>query len=445
MAEASIDINLNPGGAGGGRDPAAPRGATPPPEPRGGIGAGVTAQDQSFDALTGSGMDRSGTAEALNILSILSDISPLTRKVFLIARKVFQIQKNVAEGLQKGSQLANRNLKLGVQSGVEAEKRARRTQRDLPDSPTDSIKKSIANGVFNVKLARIFIASAKGGRVVQGKPVGARDAFGRRPPRAKDPLISSGRRRVAPLGRGAATATNAGLNASRAASIAGTRFAAVATVVGGLAIAGTVAVAAFGAVTAAINTFISAVEQFSPAIQVAKAEAQVAESLAAIREGQRAGAAGADIIESQSGFKIALMELGSEITTTFGPLISQIIDVGTFIVKLIAGYIRFIEPVYTFLSEAAQFLIDGVNVIIDFLNNIVISLKTLGLNIKIPKIETGDADSGRALAGFERLFGGPSVGLVNPIAKRAVPANLPVFGAGIAAGVRAANNIRIRP
>jgi hypothetical protein len=125
-------------------------------------------------------------------------------------------------------------------------------------------------------------------------------------------------------------------------------FVILSKVFGAISIAGLAAAATFRVVSGSVSNFINSIKEISPEVKVAEAQAKVAETMAAIKLNQESGGQAGEIITAQSGFKIALMELWSDITSVFGPLFVQITNLGTWIVKLISGILRLVQGALTF-------------------------------------------------------------------------------------------------
>lgn len=362
------------------------RGATPPPEQRGGVDVGVTAQDQNFDSLAGND---SRVAEILNILSILSDVSPIVRKVFLISRKVFQIHRNAAEALQKGSQLANRNMKLTAKSKpvsaqtddpsrmVEDAASAKKFKIPVP-LPVVVVGNQALSSPGNTQQPPVSFEGVK--KVIIGQSGG-----GKSPP----PIPrGSGSGSPPPIPRGGGGTPpplppKGGGIMSKVGSMVGGRFLLLAKAAGVAGIAITLFSATMRVASNQINAFIKKIADVSPDVQAAQAQAEVAETMAAIRESQKSGSAAAGVVESQSGFKIALMELQSTFTSTFGPLIERLIDIGKWMLKLFKWFLQLIKPIIDLLVIVADWIIWGIGKIIDGLNKII---SLLGFE-ELPKIE----------------------------------------------------------
>ena len=391
------------------------RGATPPPEQQGGINVGVTAQDQNFSSLTGND---SRVAEILNIMSILSDVSPIVRKVFLISRKVFQIHRNAAEALQKGSQLANRNMKLTEKSkSVSAQtddpsrmiEDAASTKKFKIPTPLPVVivgNQSTLSSPGNTQQAPVSIDGVK--KVIIGKSGGG---TGNTPP-----PIPRGRGGATPppipRGRGGATPPplppKGGGIMSKVGGMLGSKFMLLSKAAGVAGVAITLFAAGMKFASAQINAFINKIKDVSPDVQAAQAQAEVAETMAAIRESQKSGSAAAGVVESQSGFKIALMELQSSFTSIFGPYIERLIDIGSWLLKLAKWFLQLIKPVIDLLVIVADWIIWGINKIIDGLNVIY---DLLGIE-KMPKIEDEKIPPGDPMQRLWQVLGAGAAGQV---------------------------------
>jgi hypothetical protein len=491
MAE-QIDINLNYPNRREGRQssvppagspPIPPRtsvpptGATPRPEPRGGIEAGVTAQDQNFNQLTES--SEGVAAELLNLMSILSDVSPTVRKVFLISRKVFQIHKNAADSLAKGAQLANRNMKMQSESSSKKQDKAEDFEQQIPDlisflkafkprptqeqtvnppvtretqTPSEQTPsfvsffenlKSTFKSIFSKKetitndqiqeageikpklfsfesLGKFFRSSKK--EETEDESRGPATSFEDFASKWKQLVSNTGeikaqtetgeRIRIAPTvgnmfkslvnktspidpppipqnnsqGFGSKfmqkmfKPLNVGMNLVK------NNFVILSKVFGAISIAGLAAAATFRVVSGSVSNFINSIKEISPEVKVAEAQAKVAETMAAIKLNQESGGQAGEIITAQSGFKIALMELWSDITSVFGPLFVQITNLGTWIVKLISGILRLVQPIFMLLGAIGEIVVDGIQLIINVLN-LILGALTFGF-VQIPDINT---------------------------------------------------------
>ena len=322
MSKQEIDINLND-------KTIRPSGATPPPEKRGGVGAGATAQDQNFEEL-GQGIgDTFVSPEFLNLLSILADTSTTIRKVFLPLRKLVQIQQNQIRGEQKLAQRSNRNL--DVSRGGEG-------------PPTGS-----------------------------GPPLTTDWHGGKLAPK-KDSVV----------GGPSLTQKTSGflsknfLKLATAASVVAIGFALVGA-------AAFIATKAFQAVSRQIDGFISKVKKFSPAMLTAEAMGKVKTTLAAIELGRGDQAQkGAEIITARSDFGIAIMKFQAVLTRIFGPFIKTITEIGTTLVTAFGKFLETIAPVI-------EFVLFALGSILEFFTELI-SVLTFGFSSLVRGNEKKRAD-----------------------------------------------------
>lgn len=346
----------------------------------------------------------------VELASVIAGLNPVISQFTSTIGQLWRIQQRHSESIKKQTDLRKSNILLAKRqkeksSSVIGQKTGQLGDKNKANKVEDliiSIMKSLQDGTFKQKITA-------------QKKTAENDAFLKVVQKQKGPPPLP--KRPPPLPSRQNTQTS-----NRASSIIKTvitaPFKAATSTIGIVMSKLTASIVPFGIAAATgaialklmsdgINAFIGKIADFSPEVQMAKAQAEVAETLAAIRlSKQTAGAAG-DIVQAQSGFKIAIMELQSSILTTFGPLIVQLVNFGSWILKAIASIIRLLEPVFTIIQTGIELMVSGINSLIEAINALI------GTEIPLIEIkEEGDPKAGtfEAFEGVRRLFGAPRVG-----------------------------------
>jgi hypothetical protein len=305
MADFEVDFNFND-------VPQKPRagGATPPRPDMGGVGVGVTAQDQNFTNLMKQGFEYQGVPELLNILSILSDASSIIRKTFLTARKVFQIFTNTRDDSPGSGQRSNRNLRFEKSDGTKPPK-------PLKEPPVQKEFLEKQKRAREAEQRKTFV-----GRLL----LGIRDNF---------------------------------LKLSLAAGTASTSMRYFNEAV-------RMTVRAWQVLNRSIDSFIGKVSAVSPQILTAQAQADIAKTMTAIRANQRGGSAAANIIESRTGVANAITELMAEVTRLSEPIITLVNGISENLINLTTVVLKSIGPFIDLVASGVNSLVEFIADTLDF-------------------------------------------------------------------------------